>query len=358
MRRTLYRRQWERTFPKNSKVRYPTLFALLFPCIASAQYDAILADTSITWAAVFEMTLPIDPLVPYFWNEEFEKMTDLSILKLQSDDQSLLGYTHHSLNALIWIGLGREDWEYFDDAALTRPLTFDEMVSIVSAPDTVMTFDPETYEEKLAVVWDAHHFPYECPLLRTRQILTYNNLEAKFEIIPLAIAPAQPDGSVQFIWIKFPTTDQVANFDLDSPDINWAIRYISKNESPRFADFKVIKGAEKSIAERLFERLAPDTTVALYTIHSDNLLSASERNNIFLPHTDTVVTFDPETYEEKLKILPGGYRPEDIVDIQLIEEWIWDKKQQLPFMRLRGVVPRFITEQGWHEAIFYLKTSE
>lgn len=349
-------RQRERTFPKNSALKHSILFALLFPCFASAQYDAILADTSITWAAIFEMTLPVDPLDP-FWNQKYEDMADLSVLKFQSDDKSLSGYTHHSLNALIWIGLGREDWEYFADAALTRPLTFDKMVSIVSAPDTVMTFDPETYESRLAIVFDAHHFPAFCPLLKTRQVLTYNNSQAKFDIVPLAIAPAQPDGSVQFGWMKFPATDRVANFDPDSPDINWAIKYISKKASPRVADFQVIKGAEKSIAERLFERVRLDTSIALCFRLQEEPIPADLREKLFVSELMTC-TKPPGTNDREFVMVRSEIKPEDVVDFQLIEEWIWDKKLQLPFVRLRGIAPRYRTESGWLSALFYLKTSE
>lgn len=338
-------------------MRFLWIYTLFLPFTATAQYDAILADTSVSWAGIFEMTLPANPL-NYSEEESWQNLADLVVLKLQSDDTGLSGYFDYSFNTPMWKRLERPDWKYFADADLTRPLACDEVLRIIGAPDTVTTFDPETFQEKIAIVWDAHFFPQECPLLKTRQILTYSNTPAKFGVVPLAIAPAQPDGSVQF-WMQFPAENRHSNFDFNSPDIHWAIRFITRNTSPQSGDFKVIKGGEISLAERLFERLGKDTSIAIYVPNDlKKPASPGERDHIFRVQTDTVSIFNPTTYEEETTKVTAGYQPENIVDFQLTEEWIWDNKQQLPFVRLRAVAPRSRKTSSWHKTVFYLKTMD
>lgn len=354
----LCRRQLDQYFSeKKSQMKRILLPALFFPCFVSAQYEALLADTSITWAAVFEMVLPADPLDG--WKEEIREWAKMSVLKLQSNDQTLSFYeADHSFNRLLWEASSQDKWKYFADAGLTKPLTFLEILNLIGAPDTIVDVDPETFEEKIMIARDVHCCPQWYPLMKTRSILTYNNHAATFDLIPLSIAPAEEDGNV-FYWMKIPEYDTTAKISFDAPEINWAVRFVTQSSSPRITDFQVIKGGETPVMERLFKRIAKDTTVAIYAYGNfERPASLDERDNIFQLHTDTILVINPETYEEESNIVPGGYRPEDVIDIQLIEEWFWDYSKQLPFVRLRSIAPRIPEKSGWKRAIFYLKTGE
>lgn len=325
------------------------LLFLLLPFALTAQTERILTDTSVTWAAAFELILPVDPLD--IWEEEGQKLAEMAVLKLQSDDTSLSRYVHYALNGLIWENLGRGDRKYFADAALTLPLTFDEVVRIIGAPDTVTTFDPETYEEKKAIVWDAHFFPAECPLLRTRQLLIYHDAEVQFDIVTLAIAPAQPDGSVQF-WMQIPADKNPDSIDLRSPEINWAVRYVTQTSS--IGDFQVLKGGDIPIMERLFERVRNDTTIALYFRKDEAAVSPTHREGIFISQSMVCVQ-PPGTFDQEFRLVQSEIKPSDVRVLELIEEWIWDRERQIPAVRLRGIAPVIVEYETRRRAAFYLK---
>ncbi len=122
----------------------------------AAQTELILQDSSVKWAAEIELTLPADPL-EYSANED--RTATLAVLKLNEPDRSLGGYVNHSLNAKLWDMAENGDWEAYSNADLTRRLENDELMSIISGPDSVITVDPDTYEEKVHVSWDARPFP-------------------------------------------------------------------------------------------------------------------------------------------------------------------------------------------------------
>ncbi len=54
---------------------------------------------------------------------------------------------------------------------------------------------------------------------------------------------------------------------------------------------------------------------------------------------DTVTTFDPETYEEKIKIVTNELNPEDIKRFRIKEVWFFDKEVSTLQVRILGIAP-------------------
>lgn len=54
---------------------------------------------------------------------------------------------------------------------------------------------------------------------------------------------------------------------------------------------------------------------------------------------DTVTTFDPETYEEKIKIVTNEINPEDVKRFRIKEVWFFDKESSTLQVRILGVAP-------------------
>ncbi|MFN7116299.1 MAG: gliding motility protein GldN [Saprospiraceae bacterium] len=55
--------------------------------------------------------------------------------------------------------------------------------------------------------------------------------------------------------------------------------------------------------------------------------------------TDTITTFDPETYEEKIKIVVNEINPEDVKRFRLKEVWFFDKEASSLQVRILGIAP-------------------
>ncbi|MBK7936722.1 MAG: gliding motility protein GldN [Lewinellaceae bacterium] len=58
-----------------------------------------------------------------------------------------------------------------------------------------------------------------------------------------------------------------------------------------------------------------------------------------LSKTDTVVTFDPETYEEKVQIVRNDINWEDVKRFRLKEIWFFDKETSTLQVRILGIAP-------------------
>ncbi len=55
--------------------------------------------------------------------------------------------------------------------------------------------------------------------------------------------------------------------------------------------------------------------------------------------TDTVTIFDPETYEEKIKIVTNDVNPEDVKRFRVKEVWFFDKEVSTLQVRILGIAP-------------------
>lgn len=58
-----------------------------------------------------------------------------------------------------------------------------------------------------------------------------------------------------------------------------------------------------------------------------------------LSKTDTVVTFDPETYEEKVQIVRNDINWEDVKRFRIKEVWFFDKETSTLQVRILGIAP-------------------
>ena len=54
---------------------------------------------------------------------------------------------------------------------------------------------------------------------------------------------------------------------------------------------------------------------------------------------DTVITFDPETYEEQVQIVRNDLNPEDVKQFRLKEVWFFDENTSTLQVRILGIAP-------------------
>lgn len=76
-----------------------------------------------------------------------------------------------------------------------------------------------------------------------------------------------------------------------------------------------------------------------------------------LNRIDTVVVYDPETYEEQIKITESPVNPDDIKRYRIKEVWYFDKKHSAMKVRILGIAPikdEFDNETGEYKYSFPL----
>ncbi len=58
-----------------------------------------------------------------------------------------------------------------------------------------------------------------------------------------------------------------------------------------------------------------------------------------LNSTDTITTFDPDTYEEKIKVIRNDFNPEDVKRFRIKESWFFDEETSTMQVRILGIAP-------------------
>ncbi len=305
------------------------------------------------WAAYIEMTLPADPTLA-----QDQGYTQMGVLKLAIENNFWYETTpSHSLNHKLWEVAKAGQWPIFEDSELQRPINFEAALLYMSRSDTVLAFDPETYEETITIN-AMRQLPLEAPFLKVRQLLTYDNATANFDLRTTAIAPCFDNGFTPY-WMAVPDAswDQTPNED----DITWAIRFSTLDNSPAAEQWQEIKNTTGPIIDRFVDRLRGDETIELSDPVTGKTILGKERECLFAC-TQTIDVYDPQTNTELHQEVYSGLDQEQVTELQLLQEWFWSAPEQRLYTRLMAVAPRFWVldpdrqVETYRKILFYKKT--
>ncbi len=81
--------------------------------------------------------------------------------------------------------------------------------------------------------------------------------------------------------------------------------------------------------------------IPVYSVDDDKFTKRLSTDDVLsmLSKTDTIVTFDPETYEEKVKIVRNDINPTDVKRFRIKEIWFFDKETSTMQVRILGIAP-------------------
>ncbi|MEQ1744713.1 MAG: gliding motility protein GldN [Saprospiraceae bacterium] len=81
--------------------------------------------------------------------------------------------------------------------------------------------------------------------------------------------------------------------------------------------------------------------IPVYSVEDDKFTKRLSTDDVLsmLSKTDTIVTFDPETYEEKVKIVRNDINPSDVKRFRIKEIWYFDKETSTLQVRILGIAP-------------------
>ncbi len=337
------------------------LLLWLLPCWLSAQSD-FLKNKNIVWAAEIEQDWIVDGP-----NLEDEFELGLKTLKLLRTKQNEPYLSNVSLAALVHHDAMSGALPIFDDPKCTRPLNpRNRLIRI----DTVVTFDPETYEEKILVVANEYNPYSEYKAWRLHQILYYNQKTSSWNTVVTAIAPmikltdyaADTSSFAPLYWFK-PSDDRPK---LTKNSIVWAKETktrqpatIINTNQPQM--LKVFDGFQFPL-EHSIRGLIYDPKLKVYHSYDDEKLMTMDERFYLAVHMDTIVTFDPETYEEKVVVIRNEINQGDIKRLRLFQTWYWDeRKHRLSICTdMAGPVIEVMDSEGnfrYEKPLYYIKTS-
>ncbi|MEM9919549.1 MAG: gliding motility protein GldN [Bacteroidota bacterium] len=81
--------------------------------------------------------------------------------------------------------------------------------------------------------------------------------------------------------------------------------------------------------------------ISVFSTEDDKFSSKIEPNEVASmgATVDTVITFDPETYEEQIQVVRNELNPEDVKRFRLKEVWFFDEETSTLQVRILGIAP-------------------
>lgn len=311
-----------------------SLFSCLFALPLFGQYDKILSDPTVSWAIEIESLLsPEAANNDWPENDSPNRSTVLKSVNTRRgqpfDDPMLL-------NEYLLDLARKGQLPVFADAGLREKLSSDELLGLLSRTDTIVTFDPTMNSAGRMMIIRNDLDPWDCRLVRVRQLLYYREKTAEFGLETSAAGLALNNGRVLF-WFSVPLAT-TPTIDLEDESITWARRIRGDSTTIPVNDLKSLKRPDLPIMRVFMHRVRTDSTVEILNPSNwDHVLSVSDRANLY-NRSDTVVTFDPETYEETMKIVQRNVNPEQL-RLNLVEDWYWDNRRRQLMIRLFAVAP-------------------
>lgn len=305
---------------------------------AQNSVETLLQNPSVTWAAEFNFTydLSLDKtkVENYAYLTKFFVSPDQAFPDVSPESYLPYQLLRHAVEGY---------YECFETSALKKMLHPEDINDRIYSIDTVLTFDPATMEEEYFIVKNELDFN-KIRKVATRQILYFDNSEGVFKTRLLAIAPiATLEQKVlpsPLFWIK---TDVAfpEQFNIHKPEISWGNLIYTAPSHLDVLELKVLKNVQnQSLQLQLFEQAkSGKRPIEAINAYGEGQFLAPAALTSYYQSADTIVTFNPETYEEKVQIVERNISPEDISRFRLVQEWYFDEKQKAVYQRLKAIVP-------------------
>lgn len=250
----------------------------------------------------------------------------------KNDDQSIFKNTVF-LEQLFELGNSIEKENVYKDSDCVELYRKGELQ--YSIKETQISFHPETFNEiRKEVVTEFKAEDIES--LRLRQIVYFDEDKQQFFSQPFAIAPIireQP-----FFWVRVSSI----NTDLEkNKKVNFAAKIDCENELITVNLFK--KNEETEI---IFKQLIKHITgnvddLPLESIGEDGKLMEMPNKKVreLETYLDTIITLDPETYEQIVQVVEHKVDGTTIYKLGLMQYWYWNEKEQHLYVRHLGFSP-------------------
>jgi hypothetical protein len=328
---------------------FPLLLLLHLPVRAqvAVQCRAILDDPDVVWAAVVDLTFWIDPefTAP---DSVYAKSSHSTLLKAINTDPNPEQTGPLLLADRIFRQMTDERVAVYLHPDSLQALTAEQRHQMLNIHDTVTVIDPVTFQETTQTILNCF-WSESVQRVRVRQLLFYRDKTDDFEVYTLAYAPllrrnTAPGEFYYFsipFWFKMPAynaKDAGHVPDLHDKNISWARRMITGTNLPSLDDLKPLKNLKQPVMNQCFSRATTDAKYEVLQGFDWKPLTPQLLTQQLMSE-DTIITFDPETYEERVMIEKTAVQGADAMSLRLVQDWFWDERRSRPIFRLYAFAP-------------------
>jgi hypothetical protein len=149
-------------------------------------------------------------------------------------------------------------------------------------------------------------------------------------------ANGNPTAALPAVWVKAPVPTMNAQTALQSDDVTFAVQTRMKGNAPVLAKLPKIKGSLD--VNNFWEEVVASPSNTFRSPAIDKPLSGDEIRAM-KNQADTVITYNPETREEKSTIVGHDDILKEIKTIRLVHLWCYDKKRRQLTCTQTGMAP-------------------
>ncbi len=305
-----------------------------------AQYTELQNDSDIPWIAEFSMDHS------FTFNPDPNQHNIVKLIKFYNDPSNMDGANSDDW-VIKWIYQNAIEGRYecFKDPELTQKIANAELKFLNSVVDTIITFYPETFEETIEVKRSEINLS-NIKSLRTNQIIYYNQKSGNFETKIIAVAPlmkmSPTEVPLPLFWIKMDTAFP-ESFDIQSPNITWGTLIDTKGNPLDLNMVKVTKNKNNFDFKIFLQQQALNLEKPVERGESygcNQFLNKKEVSNLY-NSIDTIITFDPSTFQETIEIAKYELDPKAISHFRLVQEWYYDSENRKMMNRLKAICPLY-----------------
>lgn len=314
------------------------------PCFLSAQYEQILKDPDVIYAAemevVYHLFLPgNEPQANdiLFWkNFDPKDQTPMEGAELMA----------HKLLQAIQSG----HWPTMRFDSIQHRLVPIKTTDPLELADLVVVFDPVTGEERVVEIKNAVD-PARVVAIKAKQLLFYRRKTGAFELFTSAIKliigiKNSGDKSENYridrmcelpFWLEMPRYSPKKRVKINDPKVVWAAQIRTLENTPVMATLVPLKDTRTPVMQVVLDRFVNDRCYPAQNSLGDPICFKDRGTLVF--SRDTVLIFNAETYEETRTVVDKSIYADQLYKLRLIEEWYWDDRKQRLEIRLSRFAP-------------------
>jgi len=326
-----------------------------------AQMEGLLSNPNIEWIAETELEYNFEPE-----NLEGNGRYDYRVRK---NDFS---YCSESYSLLAGIVDAVEEGKLAAYAKVGgKKLTKEEISQrLFPGVDTTTYIDPETFEERLAIVSVCEPIYYDIKSCLVKQVWYYNRKTKQLAnrvmgvSLMLPIYDEKSDSILEekevLIYVAFPLISK------KSPNINQSnVPLVMETSEYLYTDsFKTLKGDLAQAFEQFFFQLPKSKAIKTYSTESrrccNQLINQNEYEEIFNASGDSISGFNHHDYTETIKIEKRpALKFEDYKEYKVRQTWYYDTKSHQLSSTLDAIAPikSILDDNGnllYNQTLFYL----
>jgi len=332
----------------------------------SEKYPSLKENKDISWIGETEFIYQLENHDRMTFTPTSSNQEETRVIKIDPIATCNYGSERFLTNYLLVYAQEGKLKSFSEDGRL---LSINEVSNMFSGGslDTITTIDPETFEETFAIVRTDPMF--NIGSFKIKQWWYYNKKNGSFNSTVKSIGPMSDvydkEGYVvnsKFLfWID---VEQPHNqeFNFNQPNIIWAKETIN---TLSFENVKKIKGSTRKTFKNLtFQNPKKGKSQVLenesWYSYCSPTIPTDELNQMLSASKDTIITYDPETYEETIEIAKKSKtKYKDFKNYRVHQHWYFDKAQNKLASKLIAIAPLFEVkdEKGklrYRRALYYI----